>query len=114
LGFGTAKAAFSGDAGIGSLGSREGPKQHGACVMPLKTLLRITGASPERISNVQLRSRLCFRCHWLGGLCRHGALSERLRQLVRAAMTFDTTLGAIVTAVVMIYLVIALIRPERF
>lgn len=29
-------------------------------------------------------------------------------------MTFDTTLGAIVTAVVMIYLVIALIRPERF
>jgi K+-transporting ATPase KdpF subunit len=29
-------------------------------------------------------------------------------------MTFDTILGAIVTAVVMIYLVIALIRPERF
>jgi K+-transporting ATPase KdpF subunit len=29
-------------------------------------------------------------------------------------MTFDTLLGAIVTAVVMIYLVIALIRPERF
>jgi K+-transporting ATPase KdpF subunit len=29
-------------------------------------------------------------------------------------MTFDMILGAIVTAVVMIYLVIALIRPERF
>jgi K+-transporting ATPase KdpF subunit len=29
-------------------------------------------------------------------------------------MTFDILLGAIVTAVVMIYLVIALIRPERF
>ncbi|HWX14291.1 MAG TPA: K(+)-transporting ATPase subunit F [Methylocella sp.] len=29
-------------------------------------------------------------------------------------MTFDNLLGAIVTAVVMIYLVIALIRPERF
>jgi K+-transporting ATPase KdpF subunit len=29
-------------------------------------------------------------------------------------MTFDSILGAIVTAVVMIYLVIALIRPERF
>jgi K+-transporting ATPase KdpF subunit len=29
-------------------------------------------------------------------------------------MTFDNALGAIVTAVVMIYLVIALIRPERF
>jgi K+-transporting ATPase KdpF subunit len=29
-------------------------------------------------------------------------------------MTFDTILGGIVTAVVMIYLVIALIRPERF
>ncbi|HEV7910077.1 MAG: K(+)-transporting ATPase subunit F [Methylocella sp.] len=29
-------------------------------------------------------------------------------------MTFDNVLGAIVTAVVMIYLVIALIRPERF
>jgi len=31
-----------------------------------------------------------------------------------AAMTFDNLLGAIVIAVVMIYLVIALIRPERF
>ncbi|HWX13753.1 MAG TPA: potassium-transporting ATPase subunit F [Methylocella sp.] len=29
-------------------------------------------------------------------------------------MTFDNLLGAIATAVVMIYLVIALIRPERF
>ncbi len=29
-------------------------------------------------------------------------------------MTFDNLLGAIVTAVVMVYLVIALIRPERF
>ncbi|MGB8902037.1 MAG: K(+)-transporting ATPase subunit F [Methylocella sp.] len=29
-------------------------------------------------------------------------------------MTFDNLLGAVVTAVVMIYLVIALIRPERF
>ena len=29
-------------------------------------------------------------------------------------MTFDNLLGAIVIAVVMIYLVIALIRPERF
>ncbi|MGA7383154.1 MAG: K(+)-transporting ATPase subunit F [Methylocella sp.] len=29
-------------------------------------------------------------------------------------MTIDNLLGAIVTAVVMIYLVIALIRPERF
>jgi len=29
-------------------------------------------------------------------------------------MTFDNVLGAIVIAVVMIYLVIALIRPERF
>ncbi|MGH6857306.1 MAG: K(+)-transporting ATPase subunit F [Methylocella sp.] len=29
-------------------------------------------------------------------------------------MTFDNLLGAIVTAVVMIYLVVALIRPERF
>jgi K+-transporting ATPase KdpF subunit len=29
-------------------------------------------------------------------------------------MTFDNVLGAIVTAVIMIYLVIALIRPERF
>ncbi|MFZ0495358.1 MAG: K(+)-transporting ATPase subunit F [Methylocella sp.] len=29
-------------------------------------------------------------------------------------MTFDNLLGAIVTAVIMIYLVIALIRPERF
>ncbi|HXN89595.1 MAG TPA: K(+)-transporting ATPase subunit F [Methylocella sp.] len=29
-------------------------------------------------------------------------------------MTFDNLLGVIVTAVVMIYLVIALIRPERF
>ena len=29
-------------------------------------------------------------------------------------MTFDMILGAIVTAVIMIYLVIALIRPERF
>jgi K+-transporting ATPase KdpF subunit len=68
----------------------------------------------KRTSNAQLRSRLCLRRHWRGGLCRHGALSERLRQLMRAAMTFDTILGAIVTAVVMIYLVIALIRPERF
>lgn len=29
-------------------------------------------------------------------------------------MTFDNLLGAIVTAAVTIYLVIALIRPERF
>jgi K+-transporting ATPase KdpF subunit len=29
-------------------------------------------------------------------------------------MTFDNVLGAIVIAVIMIYLVIALIRPERF
>ncbi|MGH6795504.1 MAG: K(+)-transporting ATPase subunit F [Methylocella sp.] len=29
-------------------------------------------------------------------------------------MTFDNLLGAIVTVAVMIYLVIALIRPERF
>jgi K+-transporting ATPase KdpF subunit len=29
-------------------------------------------------------------------------------------MTFDNLLGAIVTAVIMIYLVVALIRPERF
>jgi K+-transporting ATPase KdpF subunit len=29
-------------------------------------------------------------------------------------MTFDNLLGAIAIAVVMIYLVIALIRPERF
>jgi K+-transporting ATPase KdpF subunit len=29
-------------------------------------------------------------------------------------MTFDILLGAVATAVVMIYLVIALIRPERF
>ena len=29
-------------------------------------------------------------------------------------MTFDNLLGAIATAVVMIYLVVALIRPERF
>jgi len=29
-------------------------------------------------------------------------------------VTFDNLLGAITTAVVMIYLVIALIRPERF
>jgi K+-transporting ATPase KdpF subunit len=29
-------------------------------------------------------------------------------------MTFDNLLGAVVTAAVMIYLVIALIRPERF
>jgi K+-transporting ATPase KdpF subunit len=29
-------------------------------------------------------------------------------------MTFDNVLGAIATAVIMIYLVIALIRPERF
>jgi F subunit of K+-transporting ATPase (Potass_KdpF) len=29
-------------------------------------------------------------------------------------MTFDNLLGAIVTAVVMIYLVIALIRPSAF
>jgi K+-transporting ATPase KdpF subunit len=29
-------------------------------------------------------------------------------------MIFDNLLGAIATAVVMIYLVIALIRPERF
>ena len=29
-------------------------------------------------------------------------------------MTFDRILGAIVIAIVMIYLVIALIRPERF
>ena len=29
-------------------------------------------------------------------------------------MTFDSILGAIVIAVVMIYLIIALIRPERF
>jgi len=29
-------------------------------------------------------------------------------------MTFDNVLGAIVTAVIIIYLVIALIRPERF
>jgi K+-transporting ATPase KdpF subunit len=29
-------------------------------------------------------------------------------------MTFDNLLGVIVTAVIMIYLVIALIRPERF
>jgi K+-transporting ATPase KdpF subunit len=29
-------------------------------------------------------------------------------------MTFDNLLGAVATAVVMIYLVIALIRPERF
>jgi K+-transporting ATPase KdpF subunit len=74
--------------------------------------------SPENalvgIFNDELRSRLRLRRHWRGGLCRHGALSERLRPLVRAAMTFDTILGGIVTAVVMIYLVIALIRPERF
>ena len=29
-------------------------------------------------------------------------------------MTFDNLLGAIAIAVVMIYLVIALVRPERF
>jgi K+-transporting ATPase KdpF subunit len=29
-------------------------------------------------------------------------------------MTFDMVLGAIAIAVIMIYLVIALIRPERF
>lgn len=29
-------------------------------------------------------------------------------------MTFDTILGAIAISVVMIYLVVALIRPERF
>jgi K+-transporting ATPase KdpF subunit len=69
----------------------------------------------ERIFHDELRSRLCLFCHWRGGLCRHGALSERLRQVVRGGtMTFDNLLGAIVTAVIMIYLVIALIRPERF
>src|SRR5580704_9389751 len=43
--------------------------------------------SPENalvgIFNDELRSRLRLRRHWRGGLCRHGALSERLRQLVR-------------------------------
>jgi K+-transporting ATPase KdpF subunit len=29
-------------------------------------------------------------------------------------MTFDYTLGAIVTAVILVYLVYALIRPEKF
>jgi K+-transporting ATPase KdpF subunit len=37
-----------------------------------------------------------------------------MRQLVRAAMTFDNILGAVAISVVMIYLVVALIRPERF
>ena len=33
--------------------------------------------------NDELRSRLRLRRHWRGGLCRHGALSERLRSLVK-------------------------------
>jgi K+-transporting ATPase KdpF subunit len=33
---------------------------------------------------------------------------------MRAAMTFDNILGAIAIIVVMVYLVVALIRPERF
>jgi K+-transporting ATPase KdpF subunit len=83
--------------------------------MLVKALLGMAGDAPERTSNARLRSRLCLCCPWRGGLCRHGALSERLRQVVRGGtMTFDNLLGAVVTAVVMIYLVIALIRPERF
>jgi hypothetical protein len=39
--------------------------------------------APERRFNDELRSRLRLRRHRRGGLCRHDALSERVRPLVR-------------------------------
>ena len=75
--------AFSGELETGYREIRDGPRQQGAFVMRVKALLCMTGDAPERTSNARLRSRLCLCCHWRGGLCRHGALSERLRQVVR-------------------------------
>ncbi|QBR71915.1 hypothetical protein CU048_12260 [Beijerinckiaceae bacterium] len=68
----------------------------------------------QRISDAYLHPRFCLRCDWRSRLCGDGALSQRVRQFMRVAMTFDNILGTIAIAVVMIYLVIALIRPERF
>ena len=39
---------------------------------------------------------------------------RRLRKAVRRTMTIDYILGGGVTLILLIYLVIALIRPERF
>ena len=41
-------------------------------------------------------------------------LRARLRKNVRRAMLLDYVLGSIVTIVIMVYLVYALINPERF
>jgi K+-transporting ATPase KdpF subunit len=54
--------------------------------------------------------------HDRGGLFRHfHGLRRRLRAaLARLAMDFDYTLGALVTALILAYLVYALVRPEKF
>jgi K+-transporting ATPase KdpF subunit len=39
---------------------------------------------------------------------------RRLRRLLRAPLMLDLVLGGLVTALLLVYLVFALIRPERF
>ncbi len=42
------------------------------------------------------------------------SLRDSLRTVVRRSMTLDLWLGAFVTVGILVYLVYALIRPERF
>lgn len=57
------------------------------------------------------------RCHFCGFRDRDIRRGLRLRRALRpdlTAMSFDYVLGEIVTVAIMVYLVYALIRPERF
>jgi K+-transporting ATPase KdpF subunit len=52
--------------------------------------------------------------HGCGDVRRLPALRRSLRKDVRSAMLFDYLLGGLVSLAILIYLVYALVRPEKF
>ena len=84
----------------------------------------IRGAAPASHSYA-IRAQFHLQCS-IGGFDVGRSLSRRwadrlcdllrLRRALRAdlAMTLDFALGALVTAILVVYLVVALVRPEKF
>ena len=88
----------------------------------MRTLFRlicVNTRAPARGERLKLAKELTNARYDFGG-GRHGVLRprhrlrRRLRTVVRRTMTIDYLLGGGITLILLIYLVVALIRPERF